>query len=236
MKDHKATYIHGLFVIFAVSTLFNTGCQYGGLVGVFGTPGYHEREVIAEYNLVEQLQENEEFTKKLLIIVDQPGWLEAQVNLRSYITSSIIRFFVANAEIPEENIIPYDDLVDLRAEREDFSLLSPAQIGKELDADFVLMVVVTDYDLALMHDTKYHMGDMATQNALYDVLLDEKVWPQTGSKKVKVGFEIETRGEDVANIRLSTAMAHCVTRYLYNCKKNKFRVSEDRTTIAWENW
>jgi hypothetical protein len=49
-----------------------------------------------------------------------------------------------------------------------------------------------------------------------------------------VGFESERNGRDAAAVRLAVAAAHCVSRYLYDCPKNQFKIADEVTDIGWE--
>ena len=72
--------------------------------------------------------------------------------------------------------------------------------------------------------------------AVYDVTKEEKLWPESEeSKSIKVGFEVEQRGKEIAIKRLAAAVAHCAVRHFYDCPKNKFKIPEDRSRINWEN-
>ena len=81
---------------FLTAVFFQSGC---GLVGVIGTPGRHEREITAEYNLAERKGQ------KILALVNQPVWLGADVNLRFYITEAVSKNLVEKVKIRPEYIV-----------------------------------------------------------------------------------------------------------------------------------
>ncbi|MHC4221031.1 MAG: hypothetical protein ACYST9_01305, partial [Planctomycetota bacterium] len=115
--------------------------------------------------------------------------------------------------------------------------LLPTEVGKALNADLVLHVVIENYSLNEMATTGYLRGFMHSQNALFDVKSDERLWPESPtSRAVKVGFEVEERGKEFAAGRLFMALSHCTVRYLYNSPKLKFRIADDRGTLGWESW
>jgi hypothetical protein len=196
-----------------------------------GTESYHEEKVPAEYNLAKVPG------KKILVLVNQPVWLDSQTNLRYYLTRAIRQNLIAETKIPQENLITYDKLSEFRSSRSDFSLLSPVEIGKALGVDLVLLILVENCQLQGMAETDYLSGELSTAASLFDVQTGEKVWPQSqGGKIVKVGFEIETKGAEVAVSRLTAASAFCTTRFLYDCPKARFGIAEDKTIAGWENW
>ncbi|MHC4158703.1 MAG: hypothetical protein ACYSSO_06460 [Planctomycetota bacterium] len=218
-------------IITFVAVFFHGGCQYAPLAGIFGTPGYHERTVTTEYNLAKHTDQ------KILVLVDQPGWLDAQMNLRFYLTRAINKDLVTKVKIPGTSLVSYNKLSEFRSNQPDFSLLSPVEIGTAVDANMVLLVVVEDYKLNEVAEGNYYEGFLGTRSALFDTATGEKLWPKSAaSKSVTVGFEVEPRGRKVAVARLAMACAHCTTRYLYNCPKNRFKIIEDRSRVGWEKW
>ncbi|UCE99823.1 MAG: hypothetical protein JSV82_01805 [Planctomycetota bacterium] len=220
-----------VFIITLVVVFSHLGCKYAPFIGLFGTESYHERTVPAEYNLTEHTDQ------KVLVLVDQPGWLDAQLNLRYYLTQAINMDLVRRIEIPGDSLVSYSELSEFRSNQSDFSLLSPAEIGAAFDANMVLLVMVEDYELNEMAETNYYKGFLGVQAVLLDTAKEEKLWPQLAkSKSIEVGFEVESRGQEVAVGRLASACAFCTTRYLYNCPKKKFTIAEDRSTIAWKKW
>lgn len=217
------------FTLFA-AILF-AGCESAGIVSVLGTPAHHEKKIAAEYNLS---QHNDQ---KILVLVKQHGWIDADVNLRYYLTKAISKNLTEKAEIKPENFVNYSELSEFRSNKSDFSFLSPVEVGKALDADIVLLAVIDDYQLRQLSETNCYEGFLATQVVLIDTATAEQLWPESmKSKSIKVGFEADDRGPNVAAQRLVAACAYCTIRYLYNCRKSRFSISEDRTGIGWEQW
>lgn len=222
----KLTVFFMLVVVF-----FYSGCKYAPFVGLLGTPSYHEREVPAEYDLAEHTD------RKILVFVNQPAYLNAQANLRFHLTKAINKYLIRNVGILPEHVVSYSELSEFRSAQSDFSLLSPVEVGTAFDANMVLLVVLEDYQLDEIAETGYHKGFLSTRTVLFDTAGGEKLWPKSAkSKSIKVGFEFEDRGREVAIARLVTASAYCTVRYLYDCPKNKFRITEDKSRIGWENW
>jgi hypothetical protein len=221
-----------LSVILTLVVLFlHAGCQYGGVVSLMGTPSYHEEKVPAEYDLTKHTDQ------KVLVLVDQPAWLAAQADLRYHLTRAINKDLTARIGIQTDCVVPYDELSKFRSSQPDFSLLSPVEVGKALDANMVLLVMIEDYQLRGMAETGYYGGALSIQSVLFETATGEKLWPKFAqSRSIKVGFDVESRGQDVAIARLIAACAYCTTRYLYDCPKEKFKIIEDRNRVDWENW
>jgi len=207
--------------------LFQSGC---GLIAVMASPTPHEQKITAEYDLSERKDQ------KILVLVNQPAWLAADVNLRYYLTTSMHRTFTKKVEIESENFVDYNKLSDFRSNRSDFAFLSAQEVGKALGADVVLVITILNYQLSEMPEADYYDGWLNAGAALFDVASGEKLWPESAkSKRVQVGFDLESRGRRIAIIRLANAFAHCTIRYLYGCPKNQFKIIEDQSALNWED-
>jgi len=218
-------------IFILVVVFFHAGCKYAPFIGLFGTSSYHERTVTTEYDLTKRTDQ------KILVLVDQPGWLDVQSNLRFYLTQAINKDLVRKVRIPAESLVSYNELSKFRSNQSDFSLLSPVEIGTALDANMVLLVVVEDYKLNSVAEGNYYEGFLGTRSALFDTATGVKLWPKlAASKSVTVGFEVESGGREIAVARLAMACAHCTIRYLYNCPKKRFGIIEDRSRVGWEKW
>jgi hypothetical protein len=215
-------------ILITLLLAFCSGCP---AIGVLATPTRHERKVSAEYDLSGQRD------KSVLVLVKQPAYLNAQENLRYYLTNSVRENLVTKTRIDRENIVSYERLSEFRSSEPDFSLLEPAAIGRALEAEIVLLIVVEDYELYEMAETGYHKGSLATRSVLLDTTSDKKLWPQAeSSKSIRVGFEFEGGRREAAVTRLAAALGHCTARYFYDCPKKKFKIADDRTHISWEDW
>jgi hypothetical protein len=207
--------------------LFQAGCA-PGLISVLGTPTSDETKIPAEYNLAKQKDQ------KILVLVDQPSYLNAHPNLRFFLTDAINKIFQLNAKIQASYIINYDTLADFRSGTADFSLLGPERVGSALGADFVLHVTIANYQVTQIGDTGYLNASLDVQASVIKVANGEKVWPTLEqSRLVQVGCESERRGRDAVGVRLASAAARCITRYLYDCPKKQFKISDERTTTEW---
>jgi hypothetical protein len=211
------------------AVLFYAGCN-PALVGVIGSPTSSETGHLAEYDLSKNKDQ------KILVFVDQPAYLSAYPNLRFYITDIITKILQDKdkAKVSPSLFINYHALADLRASTPDFYTLSPAQIGEKLGADLVLVITVTDCKIRGLPEAGYFAGSLDAHAELYRVSSGEKLWPTAeNSRLVQVGFESERRGRDAAVVRLAAAASHCVARYLYNCPKTGFKISDERTASGW---
>ena len=224
-KQHKRS-VFWLFTFALTAAFFWSGCV---IISNLGTPTRHERKIAAEYDLAGHTDQ------KMLVFVNQPAWLNAQDNLRYYLMKKINENFIKKAEIPPEHLVGYNELSEFRSNHADFALLSPIEVGAALNADMVLLVMVNGYELNKMAQTNYYTGFLSVRIVLHDVATGEKLWPESArSKSIKVGFEVESRGREVALARLVSALAHCTVRYFYNCPQAKFKIADDLTEIDWE--
>jgi hypothetical protein len=209
--------------------LLQTGC-HPGMLAVISTPTSAEAKTSAEYNLTAEKD------KKILVFVDQPHSLKTQANMRFLLTDTVNKMLEKRAKVPAEMLVDYETLADFRSSVTDFSLLSPENVGISLGADFVLLMVITDCKISEVSQTGYVNGSLDVQAELIKTASGEKVWPQLErARVVRVGFESKRLGPDAAAVRLALAAAHCVMRYLYDCPKNQFKISDEIRDIGWES-
>jgi len=225
----KPQYKRFAFCLFTFTFLavvfFHSGCR---IVGIVGTPRSHEKKITAEYDLSAHRKQ------RVLVLVNQPAWLDAGVDLRYYVTEAINTNLVRKVKIPSRNLVTYNKLFEFRSNQRNFSLLSPAKVGTALEADVVLLVMIEDYQLHEMAETGYYKGLLNTRTVLLDAATAEKLWPKSAeSKSIKVGFEVGERGRESALKRLVRACAYCTVRYLYDCPRNKFKIFDDKSDIGW---
>jgi hypothetical protein len=209
--------------------IFHSGCNliFGG-VAALGTPTSSEMKVTAEYDLAAQKG------KKIVVLVDQPLYLKNQVNMRFMLTDTINKMIQEGMKIPADQLISYDAVADFRANTPDYTSLSADKIGAALGADFVLLVVIDDCKIYNVSQSEFLNGEMTLHAELVNVADGAKLWPvQETARIIKIGFESEHRGKDVSQLRLAVAAAHCITRYLYDSPKNKFKVTDEITDVGW---
>jgi hypothetical protein len=229
----KKFYCLLIFLAFwSLFLVFQSGCRVAaGLIGILGTDRRSERRVPAEYDL----KADKEHT--ILVLVEQVGWLGARENLRLFVTDAVNEALEKKVKISPGFLIEYQKLSDFRSGREDFTLFAPDQLGRELGADLVLLISLQSYLLERVAESDYYKGYLMAQASLWDVSTDLKVWPDSEqSRTIMVGFDAETGDRDSAAKRLSSALAHCVTRYFYDCKVEKFKIAEDLSGEGWKDW
>ncbi|HUT30439.1 MAG TPA: hypothetical protein VMX13_11665 [Sedimentisphaerales bacterium] len=203
-------------------------CGGCGIVSIFGTPTRHEKKIAAEYDLAGRRNE------KILVLVDQPAWLDSEVNLRYHLTKRLNDKLLKSVRIPVPHLTSYEELSGLRAARPDFASLSPSQVASALDADVVLFVMIEACQLERVAETSYYRGAMSVRSALYDAATAAQLWPESpNGKTVRVGFDMESRSREAAVQRLAAAAAHCIVRYLYDCPQAQFGISDDKSAVEW---
>ena len=203
--------------------IFCSGC------GIL-TPSAHETKIPAEFKLADYTN------RKTLVLVNQPAWLGAPIALRRELTERINNYLVEKVKLGSGDIIEYEQLSDFRAKRVDYSMMNEAQIGSALGADLVLLVVLDGFSMSKLPDVDYYNGALSCQVILIDVESAKKLWPAEGAKMVRVGFEFDVRGLEIAVKRLANAAAYCATRYLYDCRKDKFKIADDRSGVGGQEW
>ncbi len=213
----------------SLTVILFEGCA---VVGILGTPTPSEKNIPAEFNLAAAKD------KKILVLVNQPSWLNAPPLLRQTLTKQIQSRLIANAgPKPLLNMISYESLSEFRSKEAAFSSMTAAQIGKALNADLVLIADLTAYRLVNVEDSDYFGGSLSGCIFLIDVANSDRLWPaDVENKKINVAFDIESHGQEAAFVRLAAAFAHCATRVFYDCPQNKFKIAEDKSDSAWSQW
>ena len=217
-----------VFLLALVVVLAQSGC---GIISVLGTPRRHEKKITAEYNLAACTE------KKILVLVEQRSWIDAGINLRYYVTGAINESLEKKVGILREYLVGYSELSEFRSKWSGLQRLSPTKIGAGLGADMVLLVTIEDYRLSEIAESGYLAGLLSGRAVLFETATKEKLWPVSAkSKSIKVGFDIEGDGREAANARLAAALAHCTTRYLYDCPEDRFKTADDRGSVGWKDW
>jgi hypothetical protein len=78
---------------------------------------------------------------------------------------------------------------------------------------------------------------MTVKANLYD-MNKKKVWPtgeKSSGREITVNIEAEKGTVKSAVEKLSDAAAFCITRYFYNCKTDRFHISEEKRNIELES-
>lgn len=217
----------------AVAFFAVVGCVLCGacnLIGIMGSKSYYEQKVPAEFLLKDVAEGG------VLIFVDETGAGRAEFELRPGLTEAVGAFLVKKARIKNEYLVSHDSLSQLHGEREDFSSLSPAQLGGAAGAAVVLYVLITDYELYAMGEQEYYGGSLVTRSILFDVASGRALWPREGAGRVvKTRVELETGGRAATLNRLIMATAHCITRSFYDCPRPAFRTA-DEERYSLQEW
>lgn len=225
MKRTILSVIIGTAIVAAVG-----GC---GLPAVLGTPSAYEQKVEAEYNLAEIDRK-----AKVLVLVEQPGWIQSSHNLRQSVSGALAEDITEKIKLSQRNLVPYEKLIEHRnAYGMGFSALDPAEVGRMLGADLVLAVTIDGYQMDAMADSGYYRGAMTTSSRIVEVDSGRQVWPESvygAGKVVRVGFEVESRVTAVK--RLAESTSHCIVRYLYDCPGPDFRSPDDLNRGSWDDW
>jgi hypothetical protein len=209
-----------VFCVLAAVFFYN-GC---GIVGILGTPSQYEKKIPAEYDLTKQKG------RKVLVLVEQTGWLSTKANLRYYLTEAVRENLITNVKIPSKYVLSYKELSAFRSKKDDFSSLSPAAVGEALGADIVLLVTIEDYQISEVAGSGYYNGSLIAREAIYEAG-GEQMWE---GRSVEVGFDTGERGQEETAKRLVNACAYCITRYLYDCPEYKFKIFDEGNKTGWE--
>jgi hypothetical protein len=234
MKSNYRLFCYILTASLAV-ILFE-GCA---LIGVLGTPTPSEKMIPAEFKFVADKSREGRLTpdKKLLVLVNQPSWLNAPPLLRQILTEQIQERLIINAGLKPSNMVSYESLSEFRSKEAAFSSMTAAQIGKALNADLVLIVDLTAYRLVNVEDSDYFGGSLSGCTFLIDVASSDRLWPaDVENKKINVAFDVESHGQEAAFVRLAAAFAHCTTRFFHDCPSDRFKIAEDKSDSAWSQW
>jgi len=210
-------------------TLLYSGCNFAGRLA---SPTAHEMKVPAEYDLTKDTDQ------KILVLVNQPAWVNAGTNLRYYITEAVNYSLTEKVNIKPENLVDYEQLSQVRTEKPDLFMRGAAEIGQGMNVDKVLLIVVEDFQLYQAAGPGYYKGSLNAQAFLFDCGTGRRIWPTRPqlSKPVRVGFEVGKGDAEAVVKRLAASLASCTTRYFYNCRKDSFKIADERTETAWDKW
>jgi hypothetical protein len=216
----------------AGAAVFWAGCGLaGGTAGILATETESEKVTPAEFKLAKT-------EDKIAVFVSQPAWIKTPMDLRVTLTEAINAALVEKAKIKKERLIPYPDVQKCRRELADEKKDDPFEIASKLNAQYILAVQITDFELSTFAEEDLFNGTMLTKSCLFDINA-KKLWPQDateGCRGITVGFEDEKGTIKSAVEKLSAATAHCVTRYFYNCKTERFRIAEEQKELDFYTW
>jgi len=206
-------------------------CGACNIVGIIGSKSYHEQKIPAELMLKEHAKGS------VLVFVEEARGTSGGLDLRSGLTETVSTFLVKKARINSKYLVSQNKLLQLRSERDDFSRLSPVEVGAAGGAGVVLYVLIEDYKLYRMAGQGYYEGSLITRSILFDVASGRVLWPRLGDGRVvRAKVELETAGRAAALNRLIYATAHCITRSFYNCSRSNFKTRDEQTGYSMEKW
>ena len=214
------------------AVVFLAGCRTAGsLGGILSSETEYERAIPAEFKLAKT-------EGKIVVVVSQPAWIKTPVDLRGTLTDTFNLALEEGAKIKKERLFPYTHVLELRRNLPDEKKDDPFEIALKLNAQYVLVVQITDFELSTFAEEDLFNGLMKTKSCLFNINT-EKLWPQDANgvgREITVGFEAEKRTVKSAVEQLSAATAHCVTRYFYDCKAIKFRIAEEQKELDFYTW
>ncbi|MCE5340618.1 MAG: hypothetical protein LLF92_05760 [Planctomycetaceae bacterium] len=222
MKISKKNIV--LAITIAALAAFWAGCNIaGGLVSNVSSERESDKITTAEFKLAPT-------EGKIVVLVNQPGWVKTPVDLRAELTKYINIAFTESVLIDEERIIPYKDVLNARLELPNDRRDEPNEIAAKLGANYVLFVQVMDFDLSTFAERDFFNGMMKSTCCLFDST-GKMIWPEKESRDIFVEIEAEKGTVETAVAKLTASTAHCVTRYFYDCKTIRFRVPEEHKEI-----
>jgi hypothetical protein len=213
-----------LAITIAALAAFWAGCNMaGGLMSNLSTERESDKITSAEFKLAPT-------EGKIVVLVNQPGWIRTPVDLRAELTKYINIAFTESVLVDEERIISYKDVLNARLELPDDKRDEPNEIAAKLGAKYVLFVQVMDFDLSTFAEKDFFNGTMKSTCCLLDST-GKMIWPEKDSREIFVEIEAEKGTMETAVAKLTASTAHCITRYFYDCKTIRFRVPEEHKEI-----
>lgn len=207
-----------------VLTAFWAGCNtIGGIAGNMASETESEKITPAEFKLAAT-------EGKIAVLVVQPGWIKTPIDLRAELTKYINTALTESASVDEERTIEYTDILNTRMQMSEDKRDEPNEIAGKLGANYVIFVQIMDFDLSTFAEKDFYNGMLKTTACLLDST-GRKIWPEKDTKPTFVEIEAEKGTAEKAVAKLTAATAHCITRYLYDCKKLRFSVPEENKEI-----
>jgi len=208
-----------ILLLFLNMILAGIGCR---ATGVVLSPTIHEQKIPAEYKLAPQAK------KGVLVFVDGAAGVTRSRDVIPELTEVVKELLVTRAKVNRKYIKGDKQLELLRARRNDLSVLSPVHIGKESGVGLVLYILIEDYGLQMVDKRGYYAGSLVTRSVIFDVGSGNILWPANGQgKRTIIKFGFETKGKELAKDRLALGAAQCITRYLYDCPKPRFKTADE---------
>ncbi|AQT68533.1 hypothetical protein STSP2_01698 [Anaerohalosphaera lusitana] len=213
-----------LCLLLAVIAIPNGGCT---ILGFLASPTWHEQKIPAEYRIKDQQD------RKILVFVDEVSGANVGLTFRRSVAQTFENYLIGRTGVKSTNIVSRRGIDYLRQNRDDFSLMTPAEVGKELGAGLVLYVLIEDYELYGMTEESYYRGSLLSRSVLFDSDTGTIVWPDKKGEPVDAIVELDTN-RDSAVQRLAAATARTITNRLFDCPRDEMKVSDIRDEAY--NW
>lgn len=208
-----------LLIVVTTGCLLCSGC---GIVSVLGDATPSEKKVPAEFPLKKYAKGN------VLVFVDRTRTSNVTFGFHSELERALNAYMEKKVRVSKKYMIPSEILEQLKQQRSDFDRLSPVEIGSKLGASVVLYVLIEDYSLYQLRNRNYYTGSVMTRSIVFDVATGKVLWPGGDSGRViRAKVEVETKGTGEVVNRLTNTVAHCITRYFYNCSQARFRTIDE---------
>ena len=209
-----------------IGTVWSGGCN---VVGWLGTPTPHERKIPAEYEL-------DGTESRILVFVDQARSSSVGFHVRGALDAAVIGYLTSRVGVDKSNIIASVGYTPSRVQA--YAGLSPAQIGQKAGADLVLYIRIDKYELEQMDDSQgYFSGSITTRSVLVDVGSAKILWPASQDARLnRIKVELDIHGREATSNRLISGVAHCITRYFYDCSSARFRWGDEQKGYELEDW
>ena len=204
--------------------LLSSGCSLLDVGGIVTTPTHGEKKVPAEFDI----RANVDAENTVLVLVEGGPMRVAGISFQKDLALLISKYLQQKAKIKPAFTDSNALALLIPASMPQQTGISIPEIGQKVGAKWVLHVIIEDYNLYRMHDNSYYSGSLATRSFLYDAETGKKVWPvDIDGKYIVNKVELETKGDQAAIERLEMAAGYCITRYLYDCKEDAFRVADE---------
>jgi hypothetical protein len=200
------------------------GC---GIVPLLGTPTAYEQKIPAEFNIAK----NTEY--KIAVLV-QGG---PNIALRREVEDAILLDLQEKVELKKDRLVARSEIDKLRLDNDKYQAMTPSQVGTAAGAGGVLVVKIVKYELYPMPLGRDYDCGMSVSASLVDAATERILWPEDGmARSVSLESEGERGGAVEITAKLVLAMAHGVTRYLYDCPKAYFRMPGEKRENELEDF
>lgn len=231
-----------IIIITAWASFFFAGC--GNLMSERDS----EKIIPAEFALADT-------EGKIAVVVVQPAWIKAPMDLRVVLTDAFNLRLKEKAEIEKDRLIPYEEILKVRQGMPEDKKDDAFGIAGKLAAKYVIVVQIVDFDLATFAERDFYNGSIQTKTCLYDAN-ESKLWPNKSEdlaavensenaesaennetcRDMTVGIEAEKGTIKTSVEKLSMAAAHCAVRNFYDCEKPQFKIAEEQKQYDSYTW